>query len=140
QGNMDENVKKFLDFLGESEGADYDVIVGGKERITDFSTHPRKVGLRTADGPSTAAGKYQITASTYDDIAPKLGITDFSPESQDKIALEIIRQEGALEDVQNGDFAKAINKLGGRWASLPSSKYSQPKHDWAFVQERLGIS
>lgn len=137
---MDDNVKKFLDFLGESEGADYDVIVGGKERITDFSTHPRKVGLRTADGPSTAAGKYQITASTYDDIAPKLGITDFSPESQDKIAEEIIRQEGALEDVQNGDFAKAINKLGGRWASLPSSKYSQPKHDWAYVQERLGIS
>lgn len=137
---MEDNVKKFLDFLGQSEGADYDVIVGGKERITDFSKHPKIVGLRTAEGPSTAAGKYQITGTTYDRVAKKLGVSDFSPETQDRIALELIKERGAFEDVQSGNWEAAINKLGDEWASLPSSKYSQPKRDWAFVQKHLGIS
>jgi muramidase (phage lysozyme) len=115
------NVQKFLDFIGKAEGADYNVIVGGK-RFDDFSKHPGIVGLRTKEGPSTAAGKYQITKTTYDDFAPKLGITDFSPESQDRIAVEIFKREKALGDIQKGDFEAAINKLGGRFASLPSSK------------------
>jgi len=79
--DANDNVRRFLDFLGQAEGADYDVIVGGS-RFDDFSRHPNIVGLRTAEGPSTAAGKYQITGTTYRDFAPRLGINDFSPESQ----------------------------------------------------------
>jgi muramidase (phage lysozyme) len=93
------NVQKFLDFLGKAEGADYDVIVGGK-KFNDFSKHPRIVGLRTKEGPSTAAGKYQITKTTYDDFAPKLGITDFSPRSQDRLAVAIFQKEKALADIE----------------------------------------
>ena len=135
--DANDNVRRFLDFLGQAEGADYDVIVGGS-RFDDFSRHPNIVGLRTAEGPSTAAGKYQITGTTYRDFAPRLGINDFSPESQDRLALAIIESEGALEDVQAGNFDAAIQKLGGRWASLPSSPYSQPKRDQAFVDRFLG--
>lgn len=131
------NVRKFLDFLGEAEGADYNVIVGGS-RFNDYSRHPGVVGLRTKEGPSTAAGKYQITQTTYNEFAPKLGIKDFSPESQDKIALAIIAQSGALDDVRQGNFRNAIDKLGGRWASLPSSNYSQPKRGWDWAEKRLG--
>jgi muramidase (phage lysozyme) len=131
------NTKKFLDYLSEAEGADYNVIVGGS-RFNDYSKHPGIVGLRTKEGPSTAAGRYQITKTTYNDFAPKLGITDFSPESQDRIALAIIAQSGALDDVRQGNFKKAIDKLGGRWASLPSSPYSQPKKSWEWTQQRLG--
>src|SRR5690606_23619748 len=29
---------------------------------------------------------------------------------------------------------------GSTWASLPTSPYSQPKHDWDFVNKHLGIS
>lgn len=137
---MEDNVKKFLDFLGKAEGADYDTIVGGKQKITDFASHPNIVGLRTADGPSTAAGKYQITKTTYDDFAPSLGITDFSPESQDKLAVAILEREGAIDAVRRGDWNAAIGKLGGRWASLPSSKYNQPKRTAEFVQQHLGDS
>ena len=132
-----DNVRRFLDFLGKAEGADYDVIVGGG-RFNDFSRHPNVVGLRTAEGPSTAAGKYQITGTTYRDFAPQLGINDFSPESQDRLALAIIEREGALNDVRAGNFDAAIQKLGNRWASLPSSPYSQPKRDQAFVDSALG--
>lgn len=134
-----DNVKKFLDFLGKAEGANYDVIVGGK-KFNDFSKHPGVVGLTTKEGPSTAAGKYQITKTTYSEFAPKLGITDFSPESQDKIALAIIEKHGVLDAVKSGDFQTAIGKLGGRWASLPSSPYSQPKRSQDWVQKELGTT
>lgn len=133
-----DNRQKFLDFLGKAEGAEYDTIVGGKQKIADFTKHPNIVGLTTAEGPSTAAGKYQITGTTYRDVAPKLGITDFSPESQDKIALELIRRAGAMDAVDRGDWNTAINKLGGTWASLPSSPYKQPKRTAEFVQKHLG--
>lgn len=131
------NVKKFLDFLGRAEGADYNTIVGGS-KFSDFRAHPRVVGLRTAEGPSTAAGKYQIVGTTYDAVAPKLGIRDFSPDSQDRIAIELIRQKGALEDVRNGNFNAAVGKLGNIWASLPSSPYSQPKRSAEWVAKELG--
>jgi muramidase (phage lysozyme) len=132
------NLAKFLDFLGQAEGADYDTIVGGS-KFSDFSKHPGVVGLRTKEGPSTAAGRYQITQTTYNDVAPKVGVNDFSKESQDRIAIELIRRKGALEDVSSGNFQKAIEKLGGTWASLPSSPYSQPKKSWEEVNQMLGV-
>lgn len=135
--NPEANVKKFLDFLGRAEGADYNTIVGGS-KFSDFRAHPRVVGLTTKEGPSTAAGKYQIVGSTYDDVAPKIGVRDFSPDSQDKIAIELIRRKGALEDVRNGNFQAAVAKLGGTWASLPSSPYSQPKRSAEWVAKELG--
>lgn len=135
---LDDNTKKFLDFLAKAEGADYNTIVGGS-RFDKFDSHPNVVGLRTKEGPSTAAGRYQITNTTYNDIAPRLGIKDFSPESQDKIALELIKRGGALEDIQKGDYRTAVNKLGGTWASLPSSPYSQPKKSMEWVEKALDL-
>lgn len=132
-----QNKKKFLDFLGKAEGAGYDTIVGGRQKITDYTTHPNIVGLRTADGPSTAAGKYQITGTTYRDAAPHVGVTDFSPESQDKIAEFLIKRKGAMDDVTSGNFNGAIAKLGGTWASLPSSKYLQNKRTQEWVDTEL---
>lgn len=131
------NVGKFLDFLGAAEGAGYNTIVGGGS-FSSYDKHPGIVGVRTKEGPSTAAGKYQITKTTYDDIAPKLGITDFSPASQDRIALELIKQKGALADVQSGNYDAAVSKLGGTWASLPSSPYSQPKRSSEWVSKYFG--
>ena len=135
---LDGNTKKFLDFLGQAEGADYNTIVGGG-KFEDYQAHPNVVGLRTKEGPSTAAGKYQITNTTYKDVASKLGINDFSPESQDRIALELIKRGGALEDVQKGDYNAAIGKLGKTWASLPSSPYSQPKKSQSWVEKTLDM-
>lgn len=133
-----QNQQKFLAFLAKAEGADYDTIVGGRQKISDFTTHPNVVGLRTVDGPSTAAGKYQITGTTYRTVAPSVGVSDFSPESQDKIALHLISQKGAMDDVTSGNFQAAIGKLGGVWASLPSSKYGQRHRSQEWVNHALG--
>lgn len=128
----DRNVAAFLETLKFAEGTlgrsqEYDVLFGynaDPSRVfTDFSRHPR-VYDRAHD--TTAAGAYQINWPTYLDVAPDLGITDFSPASQDLIAIELIRRAGALDDVRAGNFEAAVAKLGGRWASLPSSRAGQP--------------
>lgn len=134
---VSDNTRRFLDFLAKAEGADYNVITGGG-RFDDFSRHPGVVGMVTKQGPSTAAGRYQITRTTYNDVAPKLGITDFSPESQDRIAIELIRRGGALQDVESGNYGAAINKLGGTWASLPSSPYAgHPRRSTEWVNKAM---
>ena len=131
------NVNNYLEFLNKAEGSpDYNTIVGGG-KFYDYSKHPDTVGTTTKEGPSKAAGKWQITKQTYDDVAPKLGITDFSPESQKKIALKLIQDKGALEDIQKGDYKAANEKLGSVWASLPSSPYSQSKRSPEWVEGNL---
>lgn len=135
----DPNVQKMLNLISKAEGADYDTIVGGKKKITDFSAHPNVVGLVTKQGPSKAAGKYQITKKTYDEYAPKLGIRDFSPESQDKIAVQILHDLGALKDVTQGKFKSAVEKAGNRWMSLPSTTIKQGlgPRSWDWVAKNL---
>lgn len=55
---------------------------------------PQWSGIPTPQGRSTAAGLYQITQSTWDPIATQLGIKDFSPESQRRVAEELYNQRG----------------------------------------------
>lgn len=135
--NQRKNLKAFLDVLRKSEGANYDTLVGGG-KIPDFSQHPNKVGLVTGDGPSTAAGGYQFIHKTWKGLAKKLGLKDFSPESQDKAAIELIRQQGALGDILGGNFHSGISKLGGTWVSLPTgtSKH-QGKHNMAWFDREM---
>jgi muramidase (phage lysozyme) len=91
-----------LNAISREESSDrYDVIYGG-EKITDFSDHPRKYVTITS-GPnkgkkSSAAGKYQFLASTWDAAVkrynaknPDNPVTDFSPEAQDRIAIDYAR-------------------------------------------------
>lgn len=78
---------------GESSGS-YTVIYGTEEKITDFSDHPRKYAPGPA-GPSSAAGRYQITADTWDYLVSKYGkdtLPDFSPENQDRAAILLARE------------------------------------------------
>ena len=64
-------------------------------------------------------------------------MSDFSKETQDKIALKLMERAGALDLVDKGDFANAISRLGGTWASLPSSQYGQPKRTDEWVNQFL---
>lgn len=115
-----------LDAIAVSESAgDWNVIYGG-QKFDDYSQHPRQY-VTIKSGPnegkkSSAAGKYQILASTYDRVAPKLGITDFSPESQQRIALELAREKygpNLAKDLMAGKAADVARNLGGVWTSLP---------------------
>lgn len=111
----------------ESNG-DYSILYGGGH-FADYSKHPRKripINLPGYEGKgSTAAGAYQINAPTYDDFAPRLGITDFSPASQDAIALAILKDTGAYDALAAGDVSGAFALASRRWASLPGSTAGQ---------------
>ncbi|GAC1466012.1 MAG: glycoside hydrolase family protein [Chamaesiphon sp.] len=74
---------------------------------------------------STAAGRYQMMDFNWSELAPKLGLKDFSPQSQDRMALELIRQQGAVEDLLAGRFEDAVYKVSGIWASFPGNDYEQ---------------
>lgn len=87
--------RAFLDVIAAAEGGEYDIMYGpeGKGRITDFSDHPRNPSRiekgRHAGKVSTAAGRYQINAPTWDEYAKKLNLPNFSPPNQDKAAWAI---------------------------------------------------
>lgn len=75
---------------------------------------------------TTAAGAYQIVESTWDPLAKRLGLPDFSPASQDRAAVALIEGRKALADVEAGRIEQAIAKCAKEWASLPGSPYGQP--------------
>lgn len=130
--------RAFLDMLAWSEGTDrpgqptrnegYDVIVGGA-LFSDYSDHPRKlVNLPKLGIKSTAAGRYQLLAKWWDAYRKQIGLRDFSPASQDQVALQQIRERGALSLIDNGQIRQAIDRCSNIWASLPGAGYGQFEH------------
>lgn len=129
------NVRAFLDMLAWSEGTDngrqptrdrgYDVIVGG-QLFRGYADHPRVlVDLPKLRIQSTAAGRYQLLRRYYDAYRKTLNLRDFSPLSQDLIALQQIRERRALPLIQAGKITEAIARVRNIWASLPGAGYGQ---------------
>ena len=132
------NVVAFLDMLAWSEGTDtgkqptkdrgYDVLVGGK-LFNGYADHPRVlVDLPKLKIQSTAAGRYQLLRRYFDAYRKSLGLKDFSPLSQDLIALQQIRERRALPLIQAGRIPEAIKAVSNIWASLPGAGYGQHEH------------
>lgn len=133
------NVKAFLDVIAFAEGTSgpdgYRMMYTGK-KFDSFSKHPDINNCAIYNGKnlcSTAAGRYQILITTYIPLAQKLGLSDFSPASQDLAAIELLKQIGAYDDVVVGKFDSAVYKSARTWASLPTksgaSYYGQPSRD-----------
>ncbi|PHV09639.1 hypothetical protein CSQ89_20590 [Chitinimonas sp. BJB300] len=74
---------------------------------------------------STAAGRYQLLARYYDAYRKQLELKDFSPINQDRIAIQQIRERGALHLIQSGQIEAAIQRVRNIWASLPGASYGQ---------------
>lgn len=138
---MNNNQKAFLDMLSISEGTStsqatqndgYDVIVTGIDKkpeiFTDYSNHPfsngRKPKTINSNGlVSTASGRYQFLVRDWAHYRSSLGLPDFGPDSQDKWALQLIKERRALDDIDAGRFSDAVAKCRNIWASLPGANY-----------------
>jgi muramidase (phage lysozyme) len=138
----DMNREAFLKALRVGEGTTGDNgylrLVGGG-LASSYDIHPALAGwggwrmplamAQRAGYPngavSTAAGAYQINRPTWTRVAPKLGITDFSPASQDEVAWYLIGEKGAQADVLAGRIEQAVSKVRKVWASLPNAGYGQ---------------
>jgi muramidase (phage lysozyme) len=135
---------RFLDLIAFSEGTStsphtqndgYDVIVTGVDghhEFTDYADHPFAGGrpaIVIRKGPpaltSTASGRYQLLARFYAVYKKQLGLPDFGPVSQDKIALQQIRERQAIADILAGNIQSAIEKCSNIWASFPGNDYGQ---------------
>lgn len=130
--------KAFLDMLAWSEGTDkpgqptrnrgYDVIVGGS-LFNSYADHPRQlIDLPRLKIKSSAAGRYQLLARYWDAYRKQLGLKDFSPASQDAVALQQIKERRALRLIDGGYIRQAIDRCSNIWASLPGAGYGQHEH------------
>jgi YD repeat-containing protein len=94
-------------------------------RITDFSQHPQiSVRARAGLQPSTAAGRYQITYGTWQDFG--VGLPDFSPASQDLVAIRIMMSMRMTEPLLNGNFRQAADLAKRRWESFQERPHGRP--------------
>ncbi|HVW99539.1 MAG TPA: glycoside hydrolase family 104 protein [Candidatus Babeliaceae bacterium] len=129
------NIQAFLLTIRRSEGTDgpdgYYTMFGGR-KFDSFTDHPKKYFTYTDLSGKTiitsAAGAYQIIYSVWTVLKTRLGLSDFSPESQDMAATELIAEAHALDSIIAGRLNEAIYKVRTIWASLPGSNSHQPQH------------
>jgi len=139
------NVLAFLDMLAWSEGTStvthsddgYNVLVGGT-LFTDYSAHPRRlIALPRYGIQSSAAGRYQFLARTWDAIVRLYGFHGrFSPQAQDLAAVKLLDECAALAAIKTGHIEWAIAAAAPIWASLPGAGYGQNEHP---LRALLGI-
>ena len=150
------NVCAFLDTIAISElggrllavsDDGYDVIVGSTyahpHLVRDYADHPRElVPLPNLGIKSTAAGRYQFLARTWDGLVAELLLTDFAPVSQDRACIQLLRECRAYTQIVGGNIEGAISLARRTWASLPGAGYGQPEHSMSDLlsvfQTRLG--
>ena len=125
---IDNQRKAFLDMLAWSEGTITDV------RKPEIMVMTSMVWRRLPDYPITlanghakqpktqiSAGRYQLFSRWWDVYRKQLGLKDFSPKSQDAVALQQIKERGAITAIDRGDIRQAIDRcniwasIAGRW-------------------------
>lgn len=134
------NIRAMLDWITRAEhgriSAENYSRAYGNTKIGLDKYPNRKFAIRNKNGSTSSAsasGAYQINKVTWNDIAPKLGLTDFGRDAQDAAAIYLMKQRGMLDDVLNGYIATAIQKMGDKnvWAAMPSHKQATVTWDQA---------
>ena len=111
---------------GKTRNHGYDVIVGG-ELFTDYP-----ITSQTCHAKPKNSNQQAPDATSFfplrDAYRKQLGLKDFSPKSQDAVALRQIKERGALPMIDRGDIRQAIDRCSNIWASLPGAGYGQFEH------------
>ncbi len=145
------NLCAMLDVIAIAEGTStstvtkddgYDIIVTSIDsqgrvvlnRFDDYSDHPfaggRKSLVINSKGlTSNASGRYQQMLKDWPHYKALLKLLDFSPLSQDLLALQHIKESKATPLLIAGNFVGACDAVSNIWASIPGSKntYGQPQ-------------
>jgi muramidase (phage lysozyme) len=93
--------------------------------------HPRILEpVPNTKDKSSAAGRYQITGSTLDELQSKYGYTDFAPKTQDDAAWHLAQDTykqktggDLLTDLRAGKTTDIEAALRGRWPTINLSPY-----------------
>lgn len=134
----------FLDMIASSEiGAallavtddGYNVLVGSTPAAPlTFPSYAAPPDIYNAAMNSTAAGRYQVLNRYAVVYIVQLGLHDFSPVSQDLIALQQMRERSALPLIDAGNLQAAIQACSNIWASLPGNDYGQHQNAVSALQ------
>lgn len=131
--------------MAETSGG-YSCLVGATPAhplaFSDYSDHPN---VFNAALDSTAAGAYQLLHRFWADrtvngkvlrgYKTMLNLPDFSPLSQDKVALQQIRECNALPHIDAGNFRHAVALCAHLWASFPGADYpGQHENQFSLLQ------
>ena len=132
---ISKNMKAFLDMIAVSEigkgllavsDNGYNVIVGSTPThpmmFADYSQHPK---VRVPAMNSDAAGRYQFMGRYWSYYQNSLNLPDFGHDSQDKWAIQLIKECRAVDDIEAGRIESAIINCHSRWASFPGAGYGQ---------------
>jgi muramidase (phage lysozyme) len=123
----------------------YSCLVGATPaRPLTFPSYADHPNVFNAALDSTAAGRYQllyhwwadrtVNGKVYHGYKTMLALKDFSPLSQDKVALQQIRECNAFPYIDAGDFEHAVALCAHIWASLAGSTYGQHTNSLALLQ------
>lgn len=122
----------------------YNVIVVGSDGVlelfSDYSNHPFATGRPAkhirGNLYSTASGRYQFLQVHWRHYKKSLRLPDFGPESQDKWAIQLIRERKAYGLIVEGKIGEAISLCKPIWASLPGAGYGQHENKLSDLLER----
>lgn len=151
--------------IQKAEGGGLLVLVGkGKGKSSSFKRYMSKLNTDTHPayqfpknmrcffhskyGCSTAAGMYQITKTNYDYFVKYLGIKDFSKESQDIMALELMRTGNTVKvpgsyqgrgyvEMMKNNRKNALRYGTDDWASSNSSRWKPSNVDYPELSEKV---
>lgn len=132
------NIQAFLKAIADAEGGGYDFKYGavkGKKndpwRFSDYSTHPGP----GSGGVTTASGMYQINKATWQNHGVlRMGLTDFTPETQDLIAVSMLQGLGVIDKIKEGDIEAGVSQASKPWAALPEGPGKPGRHNQPYVE------
>ncbi len=121
------------DMLAASDDG-YDVLVGSVpgdiHLFASYADHPLPtddLAIEYSPGVfSTAAGRYQILNTYWPHYRDQLGLPDFGPESQDRYAIQQLREQGALPMIQVGRFSVAVERCRNIWPACQGQGTTSP--------------
>lgn len=117
----------------ESKG-NYNVLVGGKTAPLTEMTISEVMQLQRqliSQGQGSAAGKYQVIATTLNEAVGKLGLSrdqKFDQATQDQIADFLIRRRGFEQYARNPteeSKRRFLTNLSAEWAGLPAGPHNE---------------
>ena len=124
------NIRAFLRAMCHCLGGGVDFLDGairGRRndpwRFADFSTHPGP----GHNGVSTEAGLYRITREVWREYGARMDLLDFCAETQELIAVEVLRDVGALGKIQAGDIDASLLAAAPVWPGLPKAPAGQAR-------------
>ena len=86
-----------------------------------YQDRPKEVYIGKGGEVSSAGGAYNLRVKVWEWCKESLGLTDFTPASQDQAAIFLLGINNSLENIKKGNLAQAIYQNRKTWAGLPGS-------------------